>query len=182
MVSTVAVFGLMAWWPQHSHRHPNNPLIPIHLKVQVWRYSLIYFKNTFKNSRILIKQSGYRVVLRKIISKYPWADFNSFLQHISTSDIFKNNLYKNLYFLIKFSDFFKEYAEIWTYCQVPKLSCFCEFVHFQQILLYQIEIACGRWPQNQKMQGSNQVPKWSLHAKIWVLEMKNKAVMSKGGD
>ena len=31
-----------------------------------------------------------------------------------------------------------------------------------------------------KMQGSNQVPKWFLHAKIWVLEMKNKKVMSKG--
>ena len=73
------------------------------------------------------------------------------------------------------------YALLWDVYQVPKLSCFCEFVHIQQILLYQIEIACGRWPQNQ-MQGSNQVPKWSLHEKIWVLEMKNKKVRSKGDD
>ena len=72
------------------------------------------------------------------------------------------------------------YALLWD---VPKLSCFCEFVHILQILLYQIEIACGRWPRNKKkMQGSNQVHKWSLHAKIWVLEMKNKKVMSKGVD
>ena len=75
------------------------------------------------------------------------------------------------------------YALLWDFYQVPKLSCFCEFVHIQQILLYQIEIACGRWPRNKKkLQGSNQVPKWSLHSKIWVLEIKNKKVMSKGVD
>ena len=75
------------------------------------------------------------------------------------------------------------YALLWYFYQVPKLSCFCEFVHIKQILLYQIEIVCGRWPRNKKnLQGSNQVHKWSLHAKIWVLEMKNKKVMSKGVD
>ena len=64
------------------------------------------------------------------------------------------------------------YALLWDFYQVPKLSCFCELSTSSRFFCTKLKLHVEDDLEiKKKLQGSNQMHKWSLHAKIWVLEM-----------